>query len=132
MKYKIPFSYTVNATIEVEASDLASAIDKIEHLAGVEKDGSCRLIHGFSPITKSVIDFGSIEVDKEYAEDLNPKKSYTVKLVRTQTVEVEVEAHSEEEAEQVAIEGAEDGSLDDFSNCIEEEIVAEEVEELAD
>ena len=132
MKYKIPFSYTVNATIEVDASDLASAIDKIEHLAGVEPDGSCRLIHGFSPITKSVIDFGSIEVDKEYAEDLNPKKSYTVKLVRTQTVEVEVEAHSEEEAEQVAIEGAEDGSLDDFSNCIEEEIVAEEVEELAD
>lgn len=130
MKYKIPFSYTVNATIEVEASDLASAIDKIEHLAGVEPDGSCRLIHGFAPITKSVIDFGSIQVDKEYAEDLNPKKSYTVKLVRTQTVEVEVEAHSAEEAEQVAIDGAEDGSLDDFSNCIDEEIVAEEVEEI--
>lgn len=129
MKYKIPFSYTVNATIEVEASDLASAIDKVEHLAGVEKDGSCRLIHGFAPIIKSVIDFGSIQVDKEYAEDLNPKKTYTVKLVRTQTVEVEVEAHSAEEAEQVAIEGAEDGSLDDFSNCIDEEIVAEEVEE---
>lgn len=130
MKYKIPYSYTVNATIEVEASDLVSAIDKIEHLSGVEKDGSCRLIHGFDLITKSVIDFGSIQVDKEYAEDLNPKKSYTVKLVRTQTVEVEVEAHSAEEAEQVAIEGAEDGSLDDFSNCIDEEIVAEEVEEI--
>jgi len=130
MKYKIPFSYTVNATIEVDASDLASAIDKIEHLAGVEPDGSCRLIHGFSPITKSVIDFGSIEVDKEYAEDLNPKKSYTVKLIRTQTVEVEVEAHSAEEAEQVAIDGAEDGSLEDFSNCIDEEIVAEEVDEI--
>lgn len=130
MKYKIPFSYTVNATIEVEASDLASAIDKVEHLAGVEPDGSCRLINGFDLITKFTIDFGSIQVDKEYAEDLNPKKSYTVKLVRTQTVEVEVEAHSAEEAEQVAIEGAEDGSLDDFSNCIDEEIVAEEVEEI--
>jgi hypothetical protein len=132
MKYKIPFSYTVNATIEVDASDLASAIDKIEHLAGVEPDGSCRLIHGFAPITKSVIDFGSIEVNKEYAEDLNPKKTYSVKLVRTQTVDVEVEAHSQEEAEQVAIEGAEDGSLEDFSDCMEEEIVAEYVVELAD
>jgi len=132
MKYKIPFSYTVNATIEVDASDLASAIDKIEHLAGVEPDGSYRLIHGFSPITKSVIDFGSIEVNKEYTEDLNPKKTYSVKLVRTQTVDVEVEAHSEEEAEQVAIEGAEDGSLEDFSDCMEEEIVAEYVVELAD
>lgn len=127
MEYKIPFSYTVNATVTINASNLESAISKIEHLAGVEKDGTCRLIHGFSPITRSVIDFGSIEIDKELAEEMNPKKSYTVKLVRTQTVEVEVEAHSSEEAERVAIEGAEDGSLDDFSNCIEEEIVAEEV-----
>jgi hypothetical protein len=131
MEYKIPFSYTVNATITIQASDLASAIDKVEHLAGVEKDGSCRLIHAFGPIIRSDIDFGSIEINKEWAEELNPKKSYTVKLVRTQTVEVEVEAHSLEEAERVAIEGAEDGSLDDFSNCIEEEIVAEEVN-LAD
>jgi len=128
MEYKIPFSYTVNATITIQASDLASAIDKVEHLAGIEKDGSCRLIHGFSPIIRSDIDFGSITIDTELAEELNPKKSYTVKLVRTQTVEVEVEAHSAEEAERVAIEGAEDGSLDDFSNCIEEEIVAEDVE----
>lgn len=132
MTYKIPFSYTVNCTIPIEASDLASAIDKVEHLAGVEEDGSCRLIHGFSPITKSTIDFGSIEVHKEWAEELNPKKSYTVKLVRTQTVEVEVEAHSAEEAEQVAIDGAENGELDDFSDCIDEEIVAEEVEEIED
>ena len=43
-------------------------------------------------------------------------------------MEVEVEAHSAEEAEQVAIDGAEDGSLEDFSNCIDEEIIAEEIE----
>lgn len=127
--YEIPFTYTVNASIKIEASDLCSAITKALNLAEVNDDGSCRLIHGYSPIIKSEIEVGSIRIDRDEAEERNPKKSYTVKLIRTQTVEVEVEAHSEEEAEQVAIEGAEDGSLDDFSNCIEEEIVAEEVEE---
>jgi hypothetical protein len=127
--YEIPFTYTVNASIKIEASDLDSAITKALNLAEVNDDGSCRLIHGYSPIIKSEIEVGSIRIDRDEAEERNPKKSYTVKLVRTQTVEVEVEAHSAEEAEQVAIEGAEDGSLDDFSNCIEEEIVAEEIEE---
>lgn len=128
MEYKIPFNYVVDASITIKAPDLATAIAKVEQLAGIEADGSCRLIHGFGAILRSDIDLGSIQINKELAEDWNPKKSYTVKLVRTQTVEVEVEAHSLEEAERVAIEGAEDGSLDDFSNCIDEEIVAEEVE----
>jgi hypothetical protein len=128
--YEIPFTYTVNASIQIKASDLDSAITKALNLAEVNDDGSCRLVHGYSPTIKSEIEVGSIRIDREEAEERNPKKSYTVKLVRTQTVEVEVEAHSAEEAEQVAIEGAEDGSLDDFSNCIEEEIVAEEVDEI--
>ena len=130
--YTIPFSYTVNATIEVQASGLDHAINKVMTLAEVQEDGSCRLIHGFSPVIKSDIDVKSIEIDQEKAEELNPKKTYTVRLVRTQTVEVEVEAHTEEEAERVAIEGAEDGSLEDFSYPDDEEIVAENVEMLED
>ena len=130
--YTIPFSYTVNATIEVQASGLDHAINKVMTLAEVQEDGSCRLIHGFSPVIKSDIDVKSIEIDQEKAEELNPKKTYTVRLVRTQTVEVEVEAHTEEEAERVAIEGAEDGSLEDFSYPDDEEIVAEDVEMLED
>lgn len=101
-------------------------------LAEVQEDGSCRLIHGFSPIIESDIDVKSIEIDQEKAEELNPKKTYTVTLIRTQTVDVEVEAHTEEEAERVAIEGAEDGSLEDFSYPDDEEIVAENVEMLED
>jgi hypothetical protein len=130
--YTIPFSYTVNATIEVQASGLDHAINKVMTLAEVQEDGSCRLIHGFSPVIKSDIDVKSIEIDEDKAEELNPKKTYTVRLVRTQTVEVEVEAHTEEEAERVAIEGAEDGSLEDFSYPDDEEIVAEDVEMLED
>ena len=129
MRYEIPFTYNVNASIFIEASNLESAIDKATHLAGIESDGTCRLIHGFSPVIKSEIELGSIRIDREEAEERNPKKSFTVKLIRTQTVEVEVEAHSADEAERVAIEGAENGSLDSFSDCDDFEIVAEEVEE---
>ena len=130
--YTIPFSYTINATIEIQASGLDHAINKFMTFAEVQEDGSCRLIHNFGAITASKVDCNSIEIDQEKVEELNPKKTYTVTLVRTQTVEVEVEAHTEEEAERVAIEGAEDGSLEDFSYPTDEEIVAENVEVLED
>lgn len=136
MEYTIPFSYTVNCEIKIEASSLDSALSKVYGLCVTTPDGSCKLLKsplegGVSHlINKIEVDANSIKIDREEAEELNPKKSYTVKLVRTQTVEVEVEAHSADEAERVAIDGAEDGSLDDFSNCIDEEIVAEEVEEI--
>lgn len=130
--YTIPFSYTVNATIEIQASGLDHAINKFMTYAEVQEDGSCRLIHNFGAITASTVDCKSIEVDQEKAEELNPKKTYTVTLVRTQTVEVEVEAYTAEEAEMAAIEGAEDGSLEDFSHPDDEEIVAENVEMLED
>jgi hypothetical protein len=129
MKYEIPFTYTVNASVFIEASSLESAIDKATHLAEIESDGTCRLIHGFSPVVKTETDLGSIRIDKEEAEERNPKKRYTVKLVRTQTVEIEVEAHSLVEAEETALEEAENNEFD--YSVDEEEIVAEEVN-LAD
>jgi hypothetical protein len=136
--YTIPFSYTVNGTIKIDANSLDSALSKAYGLCAPSLDGSCKLLKspmegGVSHLVDNIkVDADSIKIDHEEAEELNPKKSYTVKLVRTQTVEVEVEAHSAEEAERTAIEGAEDGSLDDFSNCIDEEIVAEEIEEIED
>jgi hypothetical protein len=128
MKFHIPFSYTVNATTAIEAKDLAEAIEKAEHLAGFDQDGTCRLLNGCATILRSKADIGSITIDSDHAERLNPKQRYKVKLVRTQVVEVEVEAHNEDEAEYAAIEGAEDGSLDDFSDCIREEIEASDIE----
>ena len=128
MKFHIPFSYTVNATAIIEAKDLADAIFKAEHMAGYESCGSCNLLNGSSNVIHSRADIGSFEIDSNHAETLNPKQRYKVKLVRTQVVEVEVEAHNADEAEYAAIDGAEDGSLDDFSNCIREEIEATDVD----
>lgn len=128
MKYTIPFSYTVNANIEIEARSLESAIDQVQQLSYIREDGSCRLIHGFSPVIKSEIDCKSIEIDEEAAEDMNPKNTYSVKLIRTQTVEVEVEAYSESEAEELAISNAEMGGFEEYEHCGEEEIVAEGAE----
>ena len=121
--YKIPFSYQTNAVAEVRAFTLEEAVLCVNQLVNTNTSALQNLAVSVS------IDDTTYKVDQDRIEDLNPKKSYTVTLVRTQTVEVEVEAYSTEEAEQVAIEGVEDGSLDDFSDCIEEELVAEEVEE---
>jgi hypothetical protein len=127
MKYEIPFTYTINASLAIEASSLELAIDKVTHLAEIESDGTCRLIQ-LCPVVKEV-DLRSIRIDKEEAEERNPKKRYTVKLVRTQTVEIEVEANSLVEAEETALEEAENNEFDYVLD--EEEIVAEEVN-LAD
>lgn len=121
--YKIPFSYQTNAVAEVRAFTLEEAVLLVNQLVNTNTSALQNLAVSVS------IDDTTYKVDQDRIEDLNPKKSYTVKLVRTQTVEVEVEAYSAEEAEQVAIEGVEDGSLDDFSDCIEEDLVAENVEE---
>jgi hypothetical protein len=121
--YKIPFSYQTNAVAEVRAFTLEEAVLCVNQLINTNTSALQKLAISVS------IDDATFKIEHDKVEDLNPKKSYTVKLVRTQTVEVEVEAYSTEEAEQLAIEGAEDGSLDDFSDCIDEEFVVEEVEE---
>lgn len=121
--YKIPFSYQTNAVAEVRAYTLEEAVLSVNQLVNTNTSALQNLAVSVS------IDNSTYKVDQDRIEDLNPKKSYTVTLVRTQTVEVEVEAYSASEAEQVALEGAENGSLDDFTDCIEEDLVAENVEE---
>ena len=127
MRYQIPFNYTVNASIYIEAESLTDALYKVQSLAQTN-NGTCPLIHGYSPVTKAEPDCASIKIDEELAEDLNPKRSYTVKLIRTQTVEIEVEAHSEQQAESLAITEAENGGFEEYSHMVEEEIICEEVE----
>lgn len=127
--YTIPFSYTVNCTIPVQASSLDEAINKTMTLAEVQEDGSCRLIHGFSPIIKSDIDLKSIEVNDELAEELNPKKTYQVTIRRVQTQTVYVEAHSEDDACEIASQNYDSSEYhdsdfeDEESEAIDPEIV---------
>lgn len=121
--YTIPFTYTVNCMIKVEASDLDSAIARVSDLSAVQEDGSCRLIHGFSPVIKSEIDLKSIEIDEDEAEELNPKTRYEVTVRRVQTATFEVEAHCEDDACDIA-NGMYDDEEYDSSDFSDEEVEA--------
>jgi len=116
--YTIPFSYTVNASIKIEAADLDSAIARVSDLSEVQEDGSCRLIHGYSPIIKSDIDLKSIEIDEDEAGELNPKTRYEVTVRRIQTAAFFVEAHNEDDACDIANAMYDDNEWDetDFSD----------------
>ena len=113
MKYTIPFTYTVNCTIEVDASDLDAAIGKVSLMSQVDDKGYSKLLHGMSPILNSKPDLHSVEIDEDEAEELNPKRTYEVTLRRTQTMTVYVEAHSEDEACDAANGQYDDGDFDD-------------------
>ena len=124
-KFKLPFSYTVNGEIEIEASNLQNAIYKFNQLA-VYNDPS-----GHFPILdkaiKLVPDANTLEVDEDEAEDMNPPIRWNVQITRTQTVTVEVEAHNEDEAEDLARQKVIDGDMEDYFS--DEGIEIDEVEE---
>jgi len=122
MKYTIPFSFKTNCTIEIDASNLDDAIAKVAQLAEI-KDGYSRLLHGMSPVINNKIDLDSVEIDEDEAEELNPRKLYEVTLRRTQTMTTYVQAHSEEEACDLATSAYEDGEYDD-SGFEEEDLEA--------
>jgi hypothetical protein len=124
MKYTIPFSYTVNCTIEVHASDLDEACGKVSLMAQVDKDGYSKLLHGMAPIICNKPDLNSVVIDEDEAEELNPKRTYEVTLKRTQTMTVCVEAHSEDEACDAVNGQYDDGEYD------ESEFEDEDVEAL--
>ena len=126
MKYTIPFSYTTNCTIEVDASSLDEAISKVSLLSQVDESGNCKLLKNVMALDSVKIDADSVEIDEEEAEELNPKQTYAVKLKRVQEVTVYVEAHSEDDAESEAIDRYESDDIEDeFEDC---EVEAVEVE----
>lgn len=124
-KFTLPFTYTVNGEIEIEASNLANAIYKFNQMAEYQNPA------GHFPIldkaTKLVPDANTLEVDEDEAEDINTPIKWNVQITRTQTVTVEVEAHSEEEAEDLAREKVNDGDMEDYFS--DEGIEIDEVEE---
>lgn len=124
--FKLPFSYTVNGEIEIEATSLSNAIAKFDSMTDHKSPT------GHIPIldkaTKLEPDLDTLEVDEDEAADINPPIKYKVHITRTQTVEVEVEAHDEDEAEELANQKVYQGDAeDDFE---EESIEVTEVEEV--
>jgi hypothetical protein len=126
--FKLPFSYTVNGEIEIEASSLASAITKFNALA--QQSNPSGHIPVLDRAIKLVPDTQTLEVDEDEAQDINPPIKYKVTITRTQTVEVEVEAHNEDEAEELASQKVNEGDCE--NDFFDEDIQIDEVEEIED
>ena len=124
--FKLPFTYTVNGEIEIEANSLASAISKFNVLS--LQSSPTGHIPVLDRATKLVPDFETLEVDEEEAADINPPTKYKVTITRTQTVEVEVESHDENEAEELAIQKVNEGDCE--NDFVEDDLQVDEVEEI--
>lgn len=126
--FKIPFSYMVYGEVEIEATNLDSAIKMFETMA------LNKTVTGHVPVldkaTKLSPDLDTLEVNKDEAADINPPTKYRVYITRTQTVEVEVEAGDEYEAEEIATQMVSEGEVeDDFQEGDVEVTDVEEKEE---
>jgi hypothetical protein len=84
----------------------------------VQKDGT--LLDLMKNLMKN-IPADTIELDEEAAAELNPKNVYSVEVTRTISISVEVEAHSVEEAEDIASESLDNG---DYANDFEDSMCA--------
>ena len=127
--FKLPFSYTVNGEIEIQASSLELAIERFNEMKKFQNPV------GHFPIldkaTKLEPDAETLEVDEIKAEKINPLTRFKVEVTRTQTAHVWVEAFSQEDAEEQAQDKIENG---DFEEDIfqDEDIEITEVEEIED
>jgi hypothetical protein len=124
--FKLPFSYTVFGEIEIEASNLNDAIAKFDKMA--EQKTPTGHIPVLDKATKLEPDLDTLDVNKDEAADINPPTKYKVTIQKTMTVEVEVEASDEEEAEDIARTKVEDGECED--DYTDEEIEVADIEEI--
>jgi hypothetical protein len=132
MKYTLPVSFQVNLEVEAEGKSIDDAFanfqrDTIRQTesarriifdAIVQKDGT--LLDMMRNLMKN-IPADSIELDEEAAAAMNPKNVYSVEITRTINISIEVEAHSEEEAEDIASENLDNG---DYANDFEDNMCA--------
>ena len=116
--FKIPFSYMVNGEIEIDALNLTHAINKVKDMA------QNKSVTGHIPVldkaTNLVPDLDTLEVNEDEAADNNPATLYFVTVTRTEVATVEVEAHSDADAERLALSMVESGECE---NEFEEETV---------
>jgi hypothetical protein len=124
--FKIPFSYTVNGEIEIDGANLTHAINRFKDMA---KNKS---VAGHIPVldkaTKLNPDLDTFEINEDEAADLNPPTRYLVTVTRTEIATVEVEAHSDSDAERLALSMVESGECEnDFE---EESLEVSDIEEI--
>jgi hypothetical protein len=123
--FEIPVSYTIDTTFKVEAATLEQAIYTAQrHFATAPKSELIKEIENYP----ESLNKQSLKIDRSLAEELNPKKTYSVKLIRTQEVTVEVEADTEDDAQDAAIALHEDGKVPE-ADWEETDLETDDVEE---
>lgn len=104
--YEIPVDFRIATTLEVQADSLKEAIAKAgDQFRALRYEEVLELIQPENIVKHSLF------IDPLEAEEMNPKPTYVVRLVRTMEVEVEVEAESNSEAEQAALNKYEENDI---------------------
>jgi hypothetical protein len=116
----------VDGEIEIEASSLEKAIVKFNQMA--EHKSPTGHVPILDKATKLEPELETLEVNKDEAADINPPVKYKVYITRTETLEVEVEAGDENEAQDIASSMVSSGECEhDFEF---EDIEITDVEEI--
>ena len=123
--FEIPISYTIDTTVKVEAASLEQAIYTAQREFANTRPSE--LIDNIANYPET-INKQSLKIDRSLAEEMNPKKTYTVKLVRTLETTVEVEADTEDDAQDAAIALHEDGKVPEC-DWDETDVETQDVEE---
>jgi hypothetical protein len=125
MKFKIPFTYNVEAIIEIDAANIEHAKQKFNNMSKFDGENKKFTILDRAEDLTPIL--SSFAIDEEKIEELNPTRQYNVKIARTQYFTVSVEAMDENDAEDKAREALDDVS--DF-DVEDEDIEAQEVTEV--
>ena len=125
--FEIPVDITIKSTISI-CKDDACDLDEAIFLA--QKAFAKRHEAG------SVLDFVEAEevskvltIDHKLAKELNPPKTFSVTVTRTQSAVVTVEAYSADDAETFAIELAESGDVPECDWDTDADLETSDVEE---
>lgn len=126
--YEIPVDFLIKHTISVskdEACDLDEAIYVAKQIFAKRIESGTFLDF----VERENVDAKSAVVPYDLAKELNPPKTYTVLVTRTQSVEVTVEAYSADDAETEAYELVENGDIPSVDWETDGEISIDSVEE---
>ena len=124
MKYALPVSFNVVLEVEIDGTSIQDAYSNFQRDIGrrnaaasqaildslLKKDDT---ISDLMPSLLHSIPLDTLELDEEEAESLNPKNVYSVEITRTISITVEVQAHSEEDANEIAFECLDNGDYEE-------------------
>ena len=106
--YKIPFSYQTNAVAKIRAFTMEEAVLCVNKLVNTNTSALQNMAVSVS------IDDTTYKIDRDRIDDLNPDKTFTVKVRRVSVAQIEVKASDTSSAENKVEEMMAKGDLPDL------------------